>query len=132
MTYNQIGHDASDELECSAATSGDFQQPNWKDFQTAPNAVRYGSPSHHPKSPKWVGHDTHARLERAAWQYSMDATSGLSDGQNRSADRAPGFSSPPPPVYSTTAVVTNRLDAKVFAFYVKQAGPWVCRESRAE
>lgn len=132
MKYSQIGHSASYELECSAATPGDFQQPNGKDFQETPDAVRYRSPNHHPKSPECVGHGTRGQLERAPWQYSKDTTIGLNDGQSMSPDRAPGFSSPPLPVYSTRAVVTNRLDAKAFAFYVKHAGPWVCRESRAE
>ncbi|KAJ5811984.1 hypothetical protein N7474_008285 [Penicillium riverlandense] len=55
-------------------------------------------------------------VHSAAWQYSApmgpDITSSPSNRESS-------------PIYSTAAVVTNRLDAKVFAFYVKQAGPWL-------
>lgn len=116
-------HNASNELECSTAASADFQRPIQGDSRIVPHAIRYSSPNRHPKSPEWVRRHTNVELDRSAWQYSdpvgPNITSGPSEGQNS-------------PSYSTAAIVTNRLDAKVFAFYVKQAGPWVRRESRSK
>lgn len=123
MKYNQSGHNVSNDLECGTATSAHFRRPIRRDSLLLPNATRYISPNRHPKSPEWMRRHTNVELDRSAWQYSApmgpDITSSPSDGQSS-------------PVYSTAAVVTDRLDAKVFAFYVKQAGPWVRREPRTE